>query len=196
MLKKRELVNSFGMTLVEIMIAVGIIMLVAVPLAMTVYKGVKGAVEFSNANKAIQLAQELMEEIKQEKWDETTPDNGDETTTPSTYPFSLDTPSETAGDKTSWDDIDDYDDFVEHPAKDVNNVLIPGAEKFTRTVDVRYVNIADATSNPPVINLNPVTAAVSTSQYKEITVTVTWEGMSINAKPITISTIISNIKRY
>ena len=178
--------DARGVTLVELMLALAIILLVIAPLVKALYQGMKGSVRFGETNKAIQLAQELTEEIKQKKWDETTPIGGGAATTPSAIGIDG---GETAGNKTTYDDIDDYNGLVEHPPKDINNVEIPNSSHFTRTVTVAYVNILMA--NPPAVNLVQISGA--TTNYKQITVTITWEGYTT---PVVLKTVVANLKTY
>lgn len=194
---KKRIHKIAGMTLVEIMMAVGIIFLVVVPLVRTISKGIHGTLNFSDANKANQLAQGLIEEIKQEKWDENEPDTGD--VTPSPYSTIGQDLGETAPDsdgtnaaKLTWDDIDDYNGLREQPPRDLNNIIIPNANKFVRTVEVAYVQIGDLAFP----SSNKITTGVLSSEFKRIKVRVTWEGMSVNTIPIEVSTIRANIKRY
>ncbi len=178
--------DARGVTLVELMLALAIILLVIAPLVKALYQGMKGSVRFGDTNKAIQLAQELTEEIKQKKWDETTPIGGGATTTPSAIGIDG---GETAGNKTTYDDIDDYNGLVEHPPKDINNVEIPNTSHFTRWVAVQYVNIPMA--NSPAVNL--VQAVAGPTDYKLVTVTVTWDGYTT---PVVLKTVVANIKKF
>lgn len=205
----KRFTNRLGMSLVEIMLATGIILMVVVPLAGAVLNGIKGAVNFANSNKALQLAQELMEEIKRKKWDETTPvfngpPNGDLAPGP---PYSLigrdglggETNPDSDGSnaaKLTWDDIDDYSGLVEKPAKDISNNPILGAERFTRLASVYYVDVAGGTVAEPPAVATPftVSASVPSTNYKMVKIIVSWDGMT--GEPVTISTILSNVKKY
>lgn len=196
---KTNIKKERGVTLVELMIGVAIILMVVVPLANVLYKNMQSAVRFGDANRALQLAQELLEEIKQKRWDELTPADGN--STPS-WTGVLDA-GETAPDsngsngaKLTWDDIDDYNGLVETPPRDINNVVMENTDKFTRTVQVRFVGM------PTTITYNnftivPIQLWPWGSDFKEIIVTVSW-GAFRGDKPVVVqlSSIRGNIKRY
>lgn len=198
--------NKTGMTMVELMMAVAIILVVVVPLTRVLFKSLQGAISFGDANKAVQLAQDLMEEIKQKRWDENEPVGGGATP----LPYSAigrdgaEVNPDTDGSNgakigggvpaNAWDDIDDYNGLNEFPPRDVaNNVIasacfptVPLTPKFTRTVAVRYVNVPDG---------GQITAAGGTTDYKEIRVTVDWRGR-IAGSAVVVTTIRANIRRF
>lgn len=195
--------NNKGMTMVELMMAVTIILLVVVPLTKVLLKSMQGVMSFGDANKAVQLAQDLMEEIKQKKWDENEPAGGGQTPagSRSAQPLGRDgaetNPDTTGanGAKLTWDDIDDYNGLIEFPARDVANNVITGAmfntnpptPKFKREVTVQYVNVPDG-GNISVLG-------AGTTDYKEIIVTVDWQ-TRVGGKPVSIATIRASVKRY
>ncbi|MDD5492643.1 MAG: prepilin-type N-terminal cleavage/methylation domain-containing protein [bacterium] len=187
--------NKNGMTMVELMMAVAIILVVVVPLTKVLLNSMQGAMSFGDANKAVQLAQDLMEEIKQKKWDENEPAGGGQTPVGSysAQPLGRDgveTNPDTNGDngaKLTWDDIDDYNGLIETPPRDINNNIVPNAQKFTRRVTVQYVNVP---------NGGAITVlGAGTTDYKQIIVNVDWRGR-IGGTPVTITTIRANVKRY
>ena len=203
------------MTMVELMMAVTIIMLVIVPLTRVLFKSMRGVMNFGDANKAVQLAQDLMEEIKQKKWDENEPGGGGKTPEPgygggmgiapvagcytaigidgaelgpdSTGDNYAKVGGSPANQVIAWDDIDDYNGLREKPPRDVANNIVPNAQKFTRSVAVRYVAITNGGVLTPLAGL--------TTHYKEIAITVDWEGR-IGGAPVRVTTVRSNIKRY
>lgn len=185
--------NKTGMTIVELTMAVAIILIVVIPLTRVLFRSMKGAMSFGDANRAVQLAQDLMEEIKQKKWDENEPAGGGQTPTGSYSVIGTDL-GETAGDKTTYDDIDDYNGLVENPPKDIANNDIPNPgfpDKFIRRVVVKYVTIPD--TNPATI----VPLGIGTTHYKAIIVTVDWQGEGkVGGVPVTVSTVRANVKRY
>lgn len=198
--------NNKGMTMVELMMAVAIILLVVIPLTKVLLKSLQGAMSFGDANKAVQLAQDLMEEIKQKKWDENEPAGGGQTPTASYSAIGRDG-AETNPDTTgangakigggvpanAWDDIDDYNGLIEKPARDSQNNIIPMQmkeglpyNKFSREVRVAYVNVPDGGN---------ISLAGGTTDYKQITVWVDWEGR-VSGSSVTVTTIRANVKRY
>ena len=197
--------NTKGMTMVELMIAVTILLVVIVPLTKSLFSSLKGAMSFGDANIAVQLAQDLLEEIKQKKWDETEPVGGGQAPGPTYSAIGRDTgetnPDTTGANaaKLTWDDIDDYNGLIEFPARDVANNVIASAcfptvsptitprPKFKRQVTVQYVNVPD-TGQITVLG-------AGTTNYKQIIVTVDWNGRT-GGKPVTLTTLRANIKRY
>lgn len=191
--------NNKGMTMVELMMAVTIILLVVVPLTKVLFSSMRSAMSFGDANKAIQLAQDLMEEIKQKRWDETEPAGGGQTPGP---PYSAigndggESAPGVAGAKLTWDDIDDYNGLIEAPPRDIaNNIIVgtyfslgpPVSAKFTRQVTVQYVNVPDGGSISVL--------GAGTTDYKQIIVTVDWQGRT-SGRPVQVTTVRANVKRY
>lgn len=185
--KKNE---EAGVTLVELMIAVGIIFILVLPLVRAMSNHIKAATNLSNANRAMHLAQELMEEIKRKKWDELSPAVGKSTGSATTVGVNT---SETLGDKLTYDDIDDYDGLVESPPRDINNNPIADAKGFTRSVMVRVIPNFSWASTPAYWTI-VMSGPLSVSYYgKEIVVTVSWPGA---VRPVILRTILTNIDRY
>jgi hypothetical protein len=69
---------------------------------------------------------------------------------------------ENAGDRTTFDDVDDYDGWTETPPTEMNGTVIPGYAGWTRAVQVQ-----------PVLLSNPATVAGSRTGLVRITVKVT-----------------------
>lgn len=179
--------------MIELMMAVAIILVIIVPLTRVLFKSMQGAMSFGDANKAVQLAQDLMEEIKQKKWDETEPTGGGQTPGPPYSAIGRDAgetnPDTTGanGAKLTWDDIDDYNGLIEVPPRDISNNIIPNSQKFFRQVTVQYVNVPDSG--------NITVLGAGTTDYKQIIVTVDWQGRS-SGKQVQVTTIRANVKRY
>lgn len=190
---RKAVKNKNGMTMVELMMAVTIILVVVIPLTRVLFKSMQAAMSFGDANKAVQLAQDLLEEIKQKKWDENEPAGGGQTPAGSYSAIGRDgaetNPDTTGanGAKLTWNDIDDYDGLIEVPPRDVNNNIIPNTQKFIRLVTVQYVNVPDGGS----ISV----PGAGTTDYKQIIVTVDWSGR-IGGSPVQVATIRANIKHY
>jgi type II secretory pathway pseudopilin PulG len=64
--------------------------------------------------------------------------------------------------RVGFDDADDYDDYTESPPVDADGQPIPGAGRFTRRVEVRWVDPDE-----------PDTVVASDQGLKRVTVTVT-----------------------
>lgn len=191
--------NNKGMTMVELMMAVAIILLVVMPLTKVLLKSLQGSMSFGDSNKAVQLAQDLMEEMKQKKWDENEPAGGGQTPAGSYTAIGRNgvetNPDLTGanGAKLTWNDVDDYNGLIETPARDSQNNIISlqmkdglPYNKFRRQVEVVYVNVPDGGS---------ISLAGGTTDYKQITVWVDWEGR-VSGSSVTVTTIRANVKRY
>jgi len=119
-----------------------------------------------------QLSQELMEEILLHRWDEKTPVPAVHITTGST--LGIDT-GETAGDKRTFDDIDDFDNWSEIGARDPMMNALNDFANYNRQVDVFYVNASNTQVTGP-------------TDFKEIHVCTTYLKMS----PVCLDTLVTN----
>lgn len=122
---------------------------------------------------ASNLSLRLMEEVRMRKWDERSP-------VPSNYTrrrssIGVDG-GETSADKTTFDDIDDFNGWKESPPLDPMMRVIPGFSVFSTSVAVRYVS--------------PTTLAPSggTTDFKQISV-CTW---TAKRKSVCLDTLITN----
>ncbi|MDA3793058.1 MAG: prepilin-type N-terminal cleavage/methylation domain-containing protein [Elusimicrobia bacterium] len=182
---KNQLINhkkSRGVTLVELMIAVSIILIAIIPLISMIIQGVQGTQKLSDRTKASQLVQDMIEEIKQKDWDETLIgrtevgfDTGEDPTG--------------VGRRLDCDDIDDYiahpvgagssidEHMIENPPVDEGgNPLAPIFNKFVRETSVRYVEVlidgtevdfeGDGSGDGTGLN--------DTTPYKQVDVWVSW----------------------
>jgi MSHA pilin protein MshD len=202
-----------GLTLIEIMLAMTILVIAVIPLMKMLGDTIKGAQTFGEITIATQLAQDLMEEIKSKKWDETEPNDGTITTTPTRIQvdnathglddINNENVTQTPGNgKTNWDDMDDYDGLTETPSLDTNNNVITNYGKFSRTVEVRYVTITQTSSGPPPVETVALAGptgmgsggANPTTDFKRIIVIVNWVGNK--GKPVQLTTIRANYRRY
>ena len=122
---------------------------------------------------ATQLAVELLEEVRLRRWDEQTP----------RPPLGIAAPSaamgpdagETASDKRTFDDIDDFNGWTEAAPLDPVQRPLTGFEGYARDVSVRFVDAA----------LNP---AAGPTDYKHVTVCARRPPM----KPVCLDTLLSN----
>lgn len=159
--------TSRGFTLIEMSLTVIIVGVTAAVLASLYAVTSRAFVEIRVKNKANSLAIAAMEEIKCRKWDEAGPAK-------TKSAIGLDA-GETPGDKTTFDDIDDFNGYSESPPRYQDGTPIPGLAVFSIIVDtVCYI---DAGLN--------FSAAATTR--KMITVTVKKE----NAAKTTLNTVLS-----
>lgn len=75
---------------------------------------------------------------------------------------------ETSSSMANFNDVDDYDGWIESPPQDRDGVALPGAAGYTRTVAVVWVTLAD-----------PRVVSATDSGLKRITVTVAGPGVSL-----------------
>lgn len=103
------------------------VMLVAVLYAMTSARAAR-AVNVRHTRGAL-LAQDLLSEIMARSY-------ADETDAFSTGPG----PDETVGNRSGFDDVDDYWDWQASPPQDRNGDALPGLDHWQRKAEVRYVS--------------------------------------------------------
>lgn len=111
----------------------------------------------SNTGTALTLAQELMEEVLSKDFSD--PDGG--------TPFTLDA-GETAGDRTTFDDVDDYAGLVESPPKDKTGNPRADLVGWQRVVYVDKVSFAAFD-----------TATATNTGYRRVVVKVTRDGVEL-----------------
>ncbi|MBI5573251.1 MAG: prepilin-type N-terminal cleavage/methylation domain-containing protein [Elusimicrobia bacterium] len=193
-----------GYTLVEIMIAMVVLVLGLIPLVKLIGDSLVATSDLGSRSVANELAQDLMEEIKQRKWDENAGADG-LTATASRSAINLAASmdaGESAANKTTFDDIDDYNalqgTFVEHPPRDASNVAMGQYSKFSRSVQVRYMRFN--TGPPANFIVEPTdgglgTTAPGRTDYKQIQVTVSWSSGGGKGRSVVHQTIMANIAR-
>lgn len=146
--------HSRGVALVEVVIAIVITAVIAMffsTLAATATRSFRHAL---NVSRAAYLAAGLLDEIRAHRWDEKQND--------ASNPLGVDA-GETASDKTTFDDVDDFNGYVESSLKDAAGGAITGFEGFTRQAAVAYIDAANA-------------VATDTSPRKRVIVTVLKDG--------------------
>lgn len=163
--------NSAGFTLIEILLALAILV-VAIPIIATLFPwGLRQSAESVDQTRAVFLAQELIEEAITRKWDENATPPG-KTNSPSTIGVDA---GEVAGDRTTFDDLDDFDNFVDNPMHDATGSTLVGFEGFWAQVDVNYVG-----SDKAALDLETLLGAGAGTDFKRIDVTVSWNDGSVS----------------
>jgi len=138
--------NDKGVSLVEVLIAMSILLIFAFPLIYFFTDISEAIMNRKHGVRASTYAQSLLEEIKQKKWDQNTVDSK-YVTSPSTT-LGLDSGETNIPDDCN--DIDDYNGYIYQPEKG-----------FTCAVKVKYVNV----------NLNDtVTDSANPTDFKQIIV--------------------------
>ncbi|MEK7232238.1 MAG: hypothetical protein AAB268_00360 [Elusimicrobiota bacterium] len=123
---------------------------------------------------AVQLSQRMLEEIRLRRWDENTPIPPDYTRNRST--IGRDGGAESASDKKTYNDIDDFNGWTESPPKDPYMNSLTAFSAYTTSVTVGYLNVT---------TLAP---SATKTDFKKITV-CTWRK---NRKSICLDTILTN----
>lgn len=160
--RKRQ---SGGFTLIEILLSLAILVM-AIPILASLFPwGMKQPAEARERSQAVFLAQELLEEILARKWDENATPPG-KTTVPST--IGLDA-GEVASDRTTYDDLDDYDNVVDNPMHDSQGATLVDYPIFWSQVQVNYVG-----SDKSALDLDTPLALGAGTDFKKVEVTVSW----------------------
>lgn len=161
-----------GYILVEASTATLVLALALVALIPVFILAIRSAKNMEQITSATQLSAQLMEEICLRKWDSLTP-------RPPVYIAGKSTlgpdPGETASDKRTFDDIDDFTGWTESPPRDPMMNPLPLFAAYTRTVTVSYVDSGLAPSAVP-------------TDYKQVTVCTRTKKL----KPLCMDTILTN----
>ena len=165
-LRSNQQTQRKGVTLAEILIStliVGFLMVAALNAVGGIFQA---RTLTSNRNNAYLLAEDLMSEIEQMPCDD--PEGGTGIGTDS---------GETASDRSTFDDVDDFHGWSQTPPKNRNGTTMTGTTGWTRTVTVEYVDTA-----------NPGTSTLTHFGLKRIIVTVTGP----NSQSVTLTALRSN----
>lgn len=182
-----------GVTLVEILVAIAILVLGVLPLMKMLRDGLYGVASSGFNSKASNIGQEVIEVIKQKKWAEECP------TFTSTAPLAglsaigpnaLENPAGTYTTltipTTSWDDIDDF-----HGSVFTRRIGDKGVQ-FDVKIAVNYATL------PALANggLGAITQVAGPTNYKIIIASITWTGTTgTPGGPVVLRTVRSNSTR-
>ncbi len=153
-----------GFSLVEVVIVI-VVLAIAVPsLLLRIWQGTRASANGEFTTIGNHLAEDLMEEIMEKRWDENTAAGGGTIPNGSkTAPANFGTAEGET--RATFDDVDDYHGLSETPPNDATNTAMTGYNDFTRTVAVVYVDTSD---------LNTAVVSTPRPDYKRIAVTVSW----------------------
>lgn len=158
-----------GLTLVEIVVSVFIIIPFLVMSIGVFFKGVQGVTESWEETQAMSSGQILMDTIRRMRWDELTPFGQ----TVTVYSSLGTDGSESLSNPASFDDVDDWNGYS---APDPLN------RRCVRSVRVEFVAVDTGSGQ--------VTPVTGPTDFKRITVTVTGPG----DKSMKISTLVANAR--
>lgn len=161
-----------GFVLVEVTIAYILLVFALVALVPVFIIAIRAGANTESLQTATYLSSELLEEVRMRKWDERSSAGGGHIPAPSALGVDG---AESATDKRTFDDVDDFDGWTEaYPLDPVMRVLTD-FKAFRRTVTVAYVDSAMAPSAPA-------------TDYKTITVCTTTAKIS----PACLTTMVTN----
>lgn len=165
--------NRGGFVLIEVTIAYVILAFAITALVPVFMIAIKASKNTEQLQVATYLSAELLEEVRMRKWDERTTSTLAHIPAPSTV---LGTDAgETATDKRTFDDVDDFNGWTEAQAVDPVMRALPDFTAYRRTVTVAYV---DSSMSP----------SAATTDYKMITVCTTTKKIS----PTCLSSLVTN----
>lgn len=143
-----------GSALVEVVIAILIVAVIAMFFSLLSATASRSFRRAMNVSRAAYLAAGLLDEIRARRWDEKT--------TGASLPLGVD-PGESASDKTTFDDVDDFNGYIEPALKDAAGAAVSGFAGFTRQAAVAYIDANNA-------------VAPDTTPRKRVIVTVLKDG--------------------
>ena len=164
---------SRGFLLVEVSITYVVLSLALVALVPLFILSIRANKKTEQLAVAGFLSQELLEEIRLRKWDQLTPSPSSRIASGSAV-LGIDA-GEIASDKTTFNDVDDFNGWSESPPTDPLMRPIPGFNAYTRTVTVAYVDSTLAASAAP-------------TDYKQVTACAAAPAMV----PACVSTVLVN----
>jgi len=161
-----------GFILVEIAVTYVILSLALVALIPVFLLTIRASKNTEQITVATYLSSELMEEILLRKWGQATPSPIVHIPAPSA--IGIDT-GETASDKRTFNDIDDFNNWTESPPMDPVMNPLTQFPNYSRSVTVKYVD-------------SSLTPSAAFTDYKQVTVCTATNKL----KPLCVSTICTN----
>lgn len=157
-----------GFTLVEMIISISLVGIGLVAALNTVGASKVSQFKVSTSRQGHLLAQGLMTEILRQDYAD--PVDGPDS-------FGLSAAESATGDRSLFDDVDDYDGWGPTPAEYKDGVAMSGLGVWTRKVEVTWVNPS-----------NLIAVVVNNQGVKRITVKVSHDGMPV-AKLVALKTV-------
>lgn len=162
-----------GFSYIEVLMAVMILAMALIPLLSQFYIGFQGNINAEIVTQAVDLANDLTEEIKGKRFDEN--EFPDQPVNASSLGTDF---GENLNNRATFDDIDDYHNWSKKPPQSVDGVILTDFKDFTRSVAVKYITVVN----------NTWQTAGSATYYKSVVVRVSHP--KINDK--TVETIFSH----
>ncbi len=126
-------------TYIEVLLSVAILGFVLIPLLSQFYTGIQGNVTAELVTQSIDLADDLMEEIKSRRFDENI--SPDEPVPPGVLGVDA---GENPNDRSTFDDVDDYLGWQQSPPQAIDGTVLADFSEFSRSVTVEYVTVSGA----------------------------------------------------
>lgn len=158
--------------LVEVTIAYVLLVFALVALVPVFIIAIRAGANTESLQTSTYLSNELLEEVRMRKWDERSASAGGHIPAPSTLGVDG---AESATDKRTFDDVDDFDGWTEGIPLDPVMRVLTDFKAYRRTVTVAYVDSALAVSAP-------------VTDYKMITVCT----RTAKINPTCLSTLVTN----
>lgn len=156
----------------EVSITYVILSLALVALLPVFILAIRAAKSTERIETATQLSAELLEEVRLRKWDAATPRPGRHISAPGALGVEA---AESALDKSTFDDIDDFNGWKEAPPLDPLMRPLAAFSAYSRGATVRYVDA----------NMNPVAGP---TDFKQVTACTQAPKM----KPLCVDTVLTN----
>ena len=135
-----------GFLLLEALLTMIVIAVALVALNAALIMMVKSNAAGEASVVSTQISQRMLEEIRLRRWDENTPIPSSYIKNPSA--IGLDA-GESASDKRTFDDIDDFQGWTESPPRDPVMNVLSAFDDYATSVTLRYVDGTTLDSVPP-----------------------------------------------
>jgi hypothetical protein len=169
---RKQVVGPSGFVLVEVAIVCLILSLALVTLVPLYTSCLRANNHTLHVKVATLLSQELSEEVSLRKWDEDTPIPAVSISSGSV--LGLD-PGESVSDKRTFNDIDDFNGWIEDGARDPMMGVLSDFTGYVRQVQVSYVTASLGSSVVP-------------TDYKQVRVCTNYQRMN----PVCVDTLFTN----
>ncbi len=156
---RRTTLHRPGFTMAEAVLSVFIMGVVLVAALSTVGGAGRARQKMADRARGVPLAQDLMSEILQQAYED--PDSA-----PGSFGTGIDEAA--AGNRSLYDDVDDYNGWSASPPETKNGTAIQGFDRWRRSVTVEWVDAGDLTQAPGF-----------NTDVKQITVTVAHKGVPV-----------------